>query len=115
MCQKTQDRFERQSVAPDECMRVKGAIGQLEYELSGLEGGGRESPDLRVDLLIVADSKTVHQATYWPSTGFGLTSNFKRQSNGHLEDNSTVSFNNDFNKSNLLDLFGMHIKAHTLT
>ena len=108
VCQQRQsrqvERFERQSVAPDECQRVKFVIGSLEEELT------RKNPNLRVDLQIVASSKSVHQATYWPSTGFGLTSNYERQANGHLEDNATVSFNNDFNGSNYLDLFNLHIQ-----
>ena len=66
-----EDRLDRNS-APDECQRVKGVIGEIEYTLT------EKNPNLRVDLVIVGtDDKTVHQATYWPSTGYGIVSNYK--------------------------------------
>ena len=71
-CQNSgEDRLDRNS-APDECQRVKGVIGEIEYTLT------EKNPNLRVDLVIVGtDDKTVHQATYWPSTGYGIVSNYK--------------------------------------
>jgi len=105
-CQNSgEDRLDRNS-APDECQRVKGVIGEIEYTLT------EKNPNLRVDLVIVGtDDKTVHQATYWPSTGYGIVSNYKRLSSGHLEDDTTISHDNDFNKSNLLELFDLHIRG----
>ena len=66
---------------------------------------------LRVDLMIVASTKQVHHATFYPSTGFGSTSSFNRTADGHLSEIETFTSG----ENNIFKLFDQDISgSHTL-
>merc|ERR1712110_48923 len=92
------------------CVKYKMTFHQLEHEL-GFDATKRKqsyNPFLRVDLAIVADSKNVLMATYWPSTGYGTGSDYWRQNvTGHLEDEGTISNGNNVHSNNVLNLYNM--------
>merc|ERR1711931_245925 len=69
------------------------------------------TPHLRVDLTIVADSKNVYEASYWPSTSYGTLSDYTRKRSGHLENDFTMSFDNTLEDNIVEKLFGRGIKG----
>lgn len=82
----------------------------LEY-VSALAASKSDWKCIRVDLMIVASTKQVHHATFYPSTGFGSTSSFKRTPDGHLREIETFTSG----ENNIFKLFDQDISGnHTL-
>lgn len=72
---------------------------------------------LRLDLMIVASSKTVYHATFYPATGFGVTSSFARLSDGHLAETVTYSnhsVNADVFSNNVCQLYTAGIDGNQI-
>ena len=57
---------------------------------------------LRLDLMIVASTKEVHHATFYPLTDFGSKSSFRRTTDGHLAENETFTSGDN----NVFKLYG---------